>query len=130
MLFVHCCCYFFLHFQQTLINGTNGGWLNAWYYYIRQMKRKQVHSELVRANGAVDSTLQLSNDNYDPDDDVQLLKSLVVNLENLNTIKQLLNKTREYRVIMLKKKETEIKEHFPYFFSHPLEMVGFHLFNF
>lgn len=85
------------------------------------MKRKHEHLEMVRSNDSGEST---SNDNYDPENDVHLLKSLIVNVENLDTIKQLLNKTREYRAKMLDKKETEIKEHFPYFFSHPLELVG------
>lgn len=121
---------FFNHFQQTLMNGSNSGWLNVRYYYIRKMKRSQESSELLRANGAVASPIQMPDDNHDVQSDVHFLKSLIINVEHMDVIKQLLNRTREYRAQMLEKNETEIKEHFPYFFSHPLEMVGFHLFNF
>lgn len=106
------------------MNGANGGWLNVRYYYIRKMKRDQESSEMLRANGAVESPLQMPDDNHNVEDDVHLLKSLIINVENLDVIKQMLNRTREYRAQMLQKNETEIKEHFPYFFSHPLELVG------
>lgn len=106
-----------------LINGTNSGWLNARYYHVRKSKRKQENFEMLCANGPVESLLQTSGVDEDMEDDVHLLKTIIVNAENLDTIKQLLNKTREYRAQMLQKNETEIKEHFPYFFSHPLELV-------
>lgn len=85
------------------------------------MKRKQTHAELL---SVFDSSMQVPDDNVDVKDDVDLLKSLIVNVDNLDRIKQLLNRTREYRAEMLLKSEVEIKEHFPYFFSHPLELVG------
>lgn len=80
-------------------------------------------------NGSVEISSHMPNDDHSMEDDVHLLKSIVINVENLDIIKQMLNKTREYRAQMLLKKETEIKEHFPYFFSHPLELVRLFPFN-
>lgn len=83
-----------------------------------------MNADLLSAR-AVDSSMQVAddNENHNVKDDVDLLKSLIVNTENLDLIKQLLNRTREYRAEMMLKNETEIKEHFPYFLSHPLELV-------
>lgn len=71
---------------------------------------------------------QVSDNDYNPQHDVDVLKSLIVNAENLDIIKQKLNRTRAYRKRMLQNNETEIKEHFPYFFSHPFDLVN--LFSF
>lgn len=71
-----------------------------------------------------ESLSQESNDEYNPKHDVDLLKNMVVDAGNLEIIRQKLNKTRAYRLEMLTKTETEMKEHFPYFFSHPFELVN------
>lgn len=74
-------------------------------------------------NGPVEPSSQMPGDDHDVEDDVHLLKSIIINAETMDIIKQMLNKTRKYRSQMLQKAETEIKEHFPYFLSHPLELV-------
>lgn len=102
-----------------LVNGVNGGWLNTRLYYIRTMKRKQEQAE------ALDSQLDRSvNENLtNSEDDVNFLKGLVVCPGNMDVFKEKLNSSRKFRAEMMKKPETEIKEYFPYFFTHPIEMV-------
>lgn len=105
------------------MNGSNSGWLNVRYYYIRQLKRKQERDEMLNGSGGAESVFQIPDDNYNAKDDVEQLKSLIVCSRNWDIIREKLNRTREYRAQMLKRKETELKEHFPYFFTHPLELV-------
>lgn len=85
------------------------------------MKRKQ---ELAEVEVAPQSTAASEPvESYDFQNDVDLLKSLIVSDANLEVFKVKLNATREYRTEMMKKKETEFKEHFPYFFTHPMKLV-------
>lgn len=76
-------------------------------------------------NSAQISDLSQTNsvETYNAQRDVDFLKSLIFSHENLAVFRQKLNATREYRAIMMTKKETEIKEHFPYFFTHPMTLV-------
>lgn len=90
---------------------------------MRVTKRKQVQAEAVSAARDVDSPPSEADGIYDPKNDIDLLKSLIVGDENLEVFRQKLNATREYRAQMMTKKETEIKEHFPYFFTHPMKLV-------
>lgn len=85
------------------------------------MKRKQLQCEML---DVVDCSMGTPVESNNVKDDVHILKSIIVNVENMDAIKQMLNRTREYRAQMLQKIETEIKEHFPYFFSHPFELVS------
>lgn len=57
-------------------------------------------------------------------DEVRFLKSLPVIEENMDIYIQKLNLTRNYRQKMLLDKEINLKEQFPYFFTHP-QMVFF-----
>lgn len=104
--------------QRTLINGSNSGWLNARYYHVRATKRKQEEAERSI------SSLNTTTDKGDPQEDVNFLKTLIVIPENLELFKDKLNATRTYRTKMMEKDEVEFKEHFPYFFTHPLELVS------
>lgn len=55
----------------------------------------------------------------DLEDEVQLMKSLIVNDENMAILVEKLNITREYRGELIKKPDVELKTCFPYFFTHP-----------
>lgn len=72
-----------------------------------------------------------SVNNYDPQKDVEMLMQLVINKDNLPIFEEKLNLTRNYRAEMMKKPETEIKEHFPYFHTHPMTFVSlaYQIFN-
>lgn len=58
-------------------------------------------------------------DEVNIEDEIQVLKSLIVNEGNMNIIVDKLNLTREYRSTLLKRTDIELKEYFPYFFTHP-----------
>lgn len=51
--------------------------------------------------------------------DVELLKITVVNDSNLPYIKAKLQSTLSYRFRSMEKQELDLKENFPYFFTHP-----------
>lgn len=74
---------------------------------------------------------ECSVNNYDPQKDVEMLKQLVINKDNLPIFEEKLNLTRDYRAEMMTKPETEIKEHFPYFHTHPMIFVSvaYEIFN-
>lgn len=61
---------------------------------------------------------------HDASDDINYLRSVVVNEENMGLIRQKLNSTRSERSELLKKPEVDLKEYFHYFFTHP-ELVCF-----
>lgn len=50
---------------------------------------------------------------------VLILKSIVVNNDTIESIKQNVKQTRKYRYKLLLNKELNLKETFPYFFTHP-----------
>lgn len=51
--------------------------------------------------------------------DVELLKTLVLNPENMDTIKKKLVATMDFRLKMVDKVELDLLETFPYFFAYP-----------
>lgn len=71
------------------------------------------------------SKQQIEDDNEMTDpattekEDFEFLKNVIVNDSNLNLIIEKLNSTRKLRQRMLLAKETDLREHFSYFFSHP-----------
>lgn len=97
------------------------GWFNARLSYLREVQNKMNKSD----KSKVSNSSQLDENASPISDDeaissVLLLKSLVVTEENMETFIQKLNLTREYRQRMLLEKSINLKEQFPYFFTHPL----------
>lgn len=66
----------------------------------------------IAENGMADVLVNL-------DDELHLLKSLVVNDDNMPLILEKLNLTRSYREELVARPEVELKTYFPYFFTHP-----------
>lgn len=70
-----------------------------------------------------DSSSQLTTENQDPHiearSEIQFLKSVVVNDQNLQVIKEKLFATAEFRKEMLRDEKTELRVEFPYFFTNP-----------
>lgn len=94
--------------------------MNTRLYHVRKTKKKREEAE---------NPISQSNsiqENHDPQADVDHLKSLIVCTTNLEKFREKLNATRSYRDLMMKTEETELKEHFPYFFTHPAIMVSFY----
>lgn len=106
-----------------LLKGEKG-WINARLKYVRDLQNKlnrsasniSMHSIAADQNTTIENT---SNDDEAAANDVLFLKTLVVSDEVMETIFQKLNSTREYRKKMLLDKTIHLKEHFPYFFTHP-----------
>lgn len=99
------------------------GWLNTRLKTIRE-NLKKLNSNA--ANDSMNRSLlnqSLANEEIIDDavaaDDVVFLKSLPVSDESMDTILQKLSSTRTYRQKMLLDKKIHLKEHFPYFFTHP-----------
>lgn len=53
------------------------------------------------------------------DDDLLFLKSAVIAQTDLDVVKRKLNTTRSLRADMMQNKNIDLREHFPFFFSHP-----------
>lgn len=84
-----------------------------------------MQEEVEKSDEANNNITPELSEKYDPQKDVDILKSLVVCSESLPVFKEKLNQTRKYRAEMMKKDEIEIKEHFPYFLTHPMILVHF-----
>lgn len=52
-------------------------------------------------------------------EDVEFLKSVVVNKDNIELIRTKLSQTRQYRWNMLKNEQLYFRTEFPYFFTNP-----------
>lgn len=96
------------------------GWINARLTYLRSVQNnlnkstsnatlKGSQSNVVVAQTIDDETAAA---------EVLLLKAMVVSEENMETIIEKLNLTREYRQKMLLDKNMNLKEQFPYLFTN------------
>lgn len=61
------------------------------------------------------------------EDDMNYLKHVIVSEKEMATIIEKLNLTRKFRIRLLKETETDLREMFPFFFSHPA-LVSYLLF--
>lgn len=111
-----------------LINGA-GGWLNSRLKNVREahnrLKRQQ-ENENLDAND--DSSFDLDLVEHELSDEeaeqmVEVLKSTIVSPQTLDAVMVNLASTRKYRHKMLLSKELDLKQEFPYFFTHP-SLVG------
>lgn len=73
-------------------------------------------SEVLNTTGSVISELDIAECEKT---DVELLKLTVVNESNWSYIKAKLQSTLAYRFKLMEIPELDLKEYFPYFFSHP-----------
>lgn len=89
-----------------IYNQSNGGYLGLRQKNSRRSKKRN-HDEI---------------DNDSIMDDLDSLKSTVVNKQNVDFIREKLKSTLNYRVEMMRDLSTDLLENFPFFFSNP-EMV-------
>lgn len=59
-------------------------------------------------------------------EDLEFLKGSIIDRTDLDVLKQKLDSTRSFRVNMLQDKNIDLRENFPFFFSHP-SLVSFRL---
>lgn len=109
------------------MKGDNG-WIVARLKYVRDAQNKLNRS--IRNTSISSTALNESHmNNCDKTDtetaanDVIFLKSLVMCENNMEVFLEKLNSTREHRAKMLLDKKINLKEAFPYFFTHP-QMVA------
>lgn len=107
--------------KELLLKG-DGGWLNIRLKNIREAKKK---FELNKMNSNIPSAArpiieQISEfSDTDADNELKLLKTMIVEPQTMTTIIEKLNLTRTYRHKILLDKELNLKEWFPFFFTHP-----------
>lgn len=107
-----------------LLNSKNGGWIGNRLNYVTHRNRKQLN----RIEWLENDNLEISNDDdhdddFNPMDYINEMKRLVVSMETLGIFRRMLNATRDFRAELMTKNEVEIKEYFPYFFTHPETLV-------
>lgn len=98
-----------------LLNG-DSGWINSRLKNIREAKNKLNKKKTSMANEH-QIIEQLSD--ADAETELALLKTITVDSETMTRIIQKLNSTRTYRHKLLLDKEINLKEWFPFFFTHP-----------
>lgn len=100
------------------------GFLKARLQYLRNKENKKKAKTTQPSN---DASMQSPNSSIMSDGDVEnelmrqvlSMKSIVVNEENMASLVEKLKVTRKFRRSLLKKPEVQLKEYFPYFFTHP-----------
>lgn len=107
--------------KELLLKG-DGGWINSRLKNIREAKKKfelnKINSNIPSAaRPIIEQMSELSN--ADAHNELKLLKTMVVEPQNMATIIEKLNLTRTYRHKILLDKELNLKEWFPFFFTHP-----------
>lgn len=61
----------------------------------------------------------MDNTVLDPQRDYESLRTDPIDLNDRNVLVQKLNSTRELRKTLLSAKETDLREHFPFFLAYP-----------
>lgn len=96
-------------------------------YLANRQKAQQALEALSIDDAAADSGNE--RDIYNEEEakaDLNLLKRFVFNdSTNMEMVKEKLNATRQYRLNLMKVNGTDIREQFPFFFSHPNLVVIF-----
>lgn len=103
-----------IDFQNPIYNTRDGGFIGVGLKNARRAERKKGRPSLPRT---------VVIDNLDEDEDekakqeMEHLKSLIVNDENMNEIKDLIVSTIPFRNKLMCDPKTNLKEWFPFFFT-------------
>lgn len=105
-----------------IYNPVDGGALGIWMRNKRHVEKKSMNEEngdsesmSVECDGDVEQVLS----EEEAEELVSNLKFLVVNDDNIDTIKKGLLKTLQYRSKLLTEMKLNLREYFPYFFTNP-----------
>lgn len=90
------------------------GWFKTRLNYLSQRQNKRNSSI---AQQSLDHE-EMSN-SLTENEDMEFLKHAIIEQANFKSIIEKLNSTRNLRRQMLLAKETDLRENFPFFFSHP-----------
>lgn len=91
------------------------GWFATRLKYLKQRR----NSHQIRNNSNENNNISQSTDATHEVEDMEYLKHVVVDDVSFELIVEKLNSTRKFRQQMLQNKETDMRENFPFFFSHP-----------
>lgn len=72
-----------------------------------------------RANKRKSEAPESDQSDHDITEDLQFLKSVIVNPDNMNAIRQKLKSTLDSRIEMVRDLNVDLLENFPFFFSNP-----------
>lgn len=87
--------------------------------YVQQRRKNNEEPDLNEANHSHPQDEDAQNE----EEDMDYLKRAVISKNNFASVVEKLNATRKLRQQMLLNKETDLREQFPFFFSHP-ELVS------
>lgn len=101
-----------------LVNKRADGYIDSRLKNLRRAagnkkKTNVVNDEIEHTDNAV------AGETVNFEDELHILKSLIVSEENMPIIVEKLDLTRNFRQELIKKPEADLKTHFPYFFTHP-----------
>lgn len=102
--------------------GNGGVFCNRLKYLQKQKRSAQtdIHENLDEQQDLSNSiVMRNAKENF------EFLKSAIIDQTDLEILKQKLNSTRSFRANMLQDKNIDLRENFPFFFSHP-SLVSFH----
>lgn len=94
--------------KETIHNSNDGGKLGI------GLRNKRFQMNKNKSNESIESSSSTSD--IKEADDFELLKSTMVNKENMAQIKEQLKRTLQYRMSLLNQIEVNLLESFPYFF--------------
>lgn len=118
-----------------LVNGWNGGFLNNRLNYILAKKKKarkyDKNNNTSNGAGYMNHNANKKSNNVDKAndsrrsmmDEIHSMKTIIICKKTLDLMEKKLNETRAYRLHLHKENDVDLKEYFPYFFSHPNQMV-------
>lgn len=98
--------------QDLLFNHHNGGYLGLKERNHRRLKRKS-------------EVLESDQSDQNITEDLEYLKSAIVNADNMDTIRKKLKSTERYRMEMVRDLNVDLLENFPFFFTHPETVILF-----
>lgn len=104
-----------------MLVGNGGVFCNRLKYLQKQNKNAQtdIHENLEEQQDLSNSIVMQNGK-----EDYEFLKSAIIDQTDLEILKQKLDSTRSFRANMLQDKNIDLRENFPFFFSHP-SLVSF-----
>lgn len=108
-------------FQELFYNPTGGtGWIAS---RLKTLRNKSKSDKGTETNGSNTDDNGNEIDENSPEEDLEILRSIVPDARNIDDIHALLARTIDHRKKLFEDKNLNLLVHFPYFFHCP-ELVG------
>lgn len=108
-----------MYLQELVYNTKNGGYLGEALENYRERQKKWTKITTINSNAAITANENVVKENVSIQDEMEMLKSLMITQNNINDIKLKLRSTRTLRRQMLSVPEVDLRETFPFFFVCP-----------